>query len=60
LNEELAYFYQFKDNYIYNFKYSGTFIEEVIDYQCVLELTCTKHQSPKSRETFEFDTFNQD
>jgi hypothetical protein len=33
-----AYFYQFKDNHIYNFEYEGTFIEELLDNGCILEM----------------------
>lgn len=51
LNENgLAYFYQFKDSYIYNFSYEGTLIEEIIDMQCVLELASTTEG--KASETY--------
>jgi hypothetical protein len=40
LSENLAYFYQFADNFIYNFEYGGTFIEEVVESQLVMELNC--------------------
>jgi len=36
-----AYFYQFKDNHIYNFSYQETFIGELVDYACILELAAT-------------------
>jgi hypothetical protein len=38
-NQGFAHFYQFKDSYIYNFKYEGTLIDEVIELECVLELS---------------------
>ena len=34
----MAFFFQFKDNHIYNFAYEGTFIEEIIDNKCILEM----------------------
>lgn len=39
--QKLAFFYQFKDNHIYNFEYEGTFIEELLDNGCILEM-CKK------------------
>ena len=36
--QKLAFFYQFKDNHIYNFDYDGTFIDELIDNGCILEM----------------------
>ena len=36
--QKSAYFYQFKDNHIYNFEYEGTFIEELLDNGCILEM----------------------
>ena len=35
----LAYFFQFKDNHIYNFEYSDTFIEELIEKGYILEVS---------------------
>jgi len=35
----LAYFYQFKDNHIYSFGYSDTFVAELVEYACILEVT---------------------
>jgi len=40
--QKLAFFYQFKDNFIYNFDYEGTFIEEIMDNGCILEM-CQKN-----------------
>ena len=37
-----AFFYQFKDNHIYNFSYGETFIGELVDYACILELAATE------------------
>jgi hypothetical protein len=37
--KKLAYFYQFKDNNIYNFDFTDTFIEELIEKACVLEVS---------------------
>ena len=34
-----AYFYQFKDNHIYSFAYRDTFVKELVDYACILEVT---------------------
>ena len=39
--QKLAFFYQFKDNHIYNFEYEGTFIDELMDNGCILEM-CKK------------------
>lgn len=39
--QKLAFFYQFKDNHIYNFEYEGTFIDELLDNGCILEM-CKK------------------
>jgi hypothetical protein len=39
--QKLAFFYQFKDNHIYNFDYDGTFIDELMDNGCILEM-CKK------------------
>ena len=33
-----ASFFQFKDNHIYNFEYPNTFIGELVDMACILEL----------------------
>jgi len=41
--QKLAFFYQFKDNHIYNFEYEGTFIDELMDNGCILEM-CQKNQ----------------
>ena len=38
VKQQLAFFYQFKDNHIYNFEYEGTFIEELLDNRCILEM----------------------
>lgn len=37
-NQKLAFFYQFMDNHIYSFEYEGTFIQEMIDNGCILEM----------------------
>jgi hypothetical protein len=37
-SQKLAFFYQFKDNHIYNFDYEGTFIDELMDNGCILEM----------------------
>ena len=37
-NQKLAFFYQFKDNHIYSFEYEGTFIQELLDNGCILEM----------------------
>ena len=39
--QKLAFFYLFKDNHIYNFDYDGTFIDELMDNGCILEM-CKK------------------
>lgn len=39
--QKLAFFYQFKDNHIYNFDYDGTFIDELMENGCILEM-CKK------------------
>jgi hypothetical protein len=36
--QKQAFFYQFKDNHIYSFEYEGTFIEELLDNGCILEM----------------------
>ena len=36
----VASFFQFKDNHIYNFAYANTFIGELVELGCVLELAC--------------------
>lgn len=41
-NKKLAFFYQFKDNHIYNFEYDGTFIDELMENGCILEM-CQKN-----------------
>ena len=41
-DRKLAFFYQFKDNHIYNFDYEGTFIDELMDNGCILEM-CKKN-----------------
>lgn len=41
LEQRLAFFYSFGDNHIYNFEYEGTFIEELLDNRCILEM-CQK------------------
>lgn len=40
--QKLAFFYQFKDNHIYNFDFDGTFIDEIMDNKCILEM-CSKN-----------------
>jgi hypothetical protein len=40
-NKKFAFFYHFKDNHIYNFDFENTFIEELIDNGCILEM-CQK------------------
>jgi hypothetical protein len=40
-----AFFYQFKDNHIYNFDYEGTFIEEILDNGCILEMCRQGHMN---------------
>lgn len=35
---KLAFFFQFKDNFIYNFEYDGTFIDEIMENKCILEV----------------------
>jgi hypothetical protein len=49
-----AYFYQFKDNHIYNFKYANTFIGELVDYACILELA-SDDVSPENEAIAETD-----
>ena len=39
-----ASFFQFKDNHIYNFAYPNTFIGELVDLACVMELACAADQ----------------
>lgn len=34
----MGFFYSFKDNNIYNFDFEGTFIEEILDNKCILEM----------------------
>ena len=41
-DKKLAFFYQFKDNHIYNFDYEGTFIDELMENGCILEM-CQKN-----------------
>jgi hypothetical protein len=41
--KKLAFFFQFKDNFIYNFEYEGTFIDEIMENKCILEV-CQKSQ----------------
>lgn len=36
--KETAYFFHFRDNHIYNFQYANTFIGEIVDFACILEL----------------------
>ena len=38
LEHRLAFFYGFNDNHIYNFDYVGTFVEELLDNRCILEM----------------------
>ena len=42
---KMASFYQFKDNHIYNFEYENTFIGELVEMGCVLELACSADQA---------------
>ena len=35
---QTAYFFHFRDNHIYNFEYANTFIGEIVDFSCILEL----------------------
>jgi len=42
LQNRLAFFFNFKDNMIYNFEYEGTFIEELMQNGCILEM-CQKN-----------------
>lgn len=39
VDQRLAFFFQFKDNHIYNFDFTDTFIEEIVDSGCTLEVT---------------------
>lgn len=39
---QTAYFYHFNDNHIYNFEYGNTFIGEIVDYKCILELAAAE------------------
>ena len=39
LSHDYAFFYQFSSSYIYNFRYTGTLIEEVLDSQSIVEVT---------------------
>jgi hypothetical protein len=34
----MGFFYSFRDNNIYNFDFEGTFIEEILDNKCILEM----------------------
>ena len=36
--EKLGFFYQFKDNHIYSFDFEGTFVDELLDNGCILEM----------------------
>lgn len=42
VQQKLAFFYQFKDNHIYNFDFEGTFIDEIMENKCILEM-CPKN-----------------
>lgn len=44
-----ASFYQFKDNHIYNFAYESTFIGELVDMACILELASQDGPAPSSQ-----------
>lgn len=37
-NQKMAFFYQFRDNHIYSFAFEGTFIEELMDNGCIMEM----------------------
>ena len=39
IDMRLAFFFQFKDNHIYNFNFTDTFIEEIVETGCTLEVT---------------------
>ena len=54
----IASFFQFKDNHIYNFAYQNTFIGELVDMACILELASStdpsdpqKHDNDNGEET---------
>jgi len=51
-----AFFYQFKDNHIYNFDFEGTFIEELLDNGCILEMC--KQGNMNKDESFDMSTSN--
>ena len=36
--QRIAFFFQFRDNHVYSFEFEGTFVEELIDNGCILEL----------------------
>ena len=55
VQQKLAFFYQFKDNHIYNFDFEGTFIEELMDNGCILEM-CQK--SAKEERKIDNDQIN--
>lgn len=53
LNQKLAFFYQFKDNIIYSFDYECTFIQEMIDNGCILEM-CKRGAMDRDEDVEEF------
>ena len=50
-----AFFYQFKDNHIYNFAYGETFIGELVDYACILELAASDQEGDEANIIAETD-----
>lgn len=48
---QTAFFYHFRDNHIYNFEYANTFIGEIVDFKCILELAAAEEDQslPSSR-----------
>ena len=55
---KMASFYQFKDNHIYNFAYENTFIGELVEMGCVLELACAADQVQVPADGDETDVSN--
>jgi hypothetical protein len=52
-NQKQAFFYQFKDNIIYSFDYEATFIQEMIDNGCILEM-CKRGALDRDEDVDEF------
>jgi hypothetical protein len=46
----LAYFYQFKDNHIYSFGYSDTFVSELVQHGCILEIAASAKGNSHSED----------